>query len=125
MQASRNEKVKRNATGDPVIGRRIRLARKNLKLTGEELANLVGASKAAVSQWESGATAIDKERIAKLSIALNIPLEQLVSVIPGSVILTGDAKLCHELFLELLPENRQALLLVLQGLVSGQKPPDA
>lgn len=122
MQAFRHEKVKRRATGDPAIGERIKAARVRRDLTQEQLAALVGASKAAVSQWEAGKTAIDDERVAKLSLALGIPLESLIPVLPGTVVLAGDARLFLELFLQLRPENRQPLLQILQALVAAQRP---
>lgn len=48
------------------LGRRIKLARKRAGLTQDKLGEMVGFTKSAVSQWESGATLPDVRPIVAL-----------------------------------------------------------
>jgi len=61
------------------INERIKNRRKELKLSQVELANLVGLKPPAISQYESGARKPSFEALRKLSFALKVSTEYLVS----------------------------------------------
>ena len=57
------------------IGAMIRANRKNRGLRQEQLAELLGVSKSAVSQYESGKGSLNVATLAKLASALNCTIE--------------------------------------------------
>lgn len=57
------------------IGAMIRANRKNRYLTQEQLAALMGITKAAVSRMESGATALSTTTLVKVANALNCVID--------------------------------------------------
>ena len=57
------------------IGAMIRANRKNRSLTQEQLAALMGITKAAVSRMESGATALSTTTLVKVANALNCVID--------------------------------------------------
>ena len=72
------------------IGARIRLARRDARLTQEKLAEKIGVSTVFVSQLESGSRAPGLETLVKLSRTLHVSLYLLVlGGAPG-----GDAEAC-------------------------------
>lgn len=104
--------AERKPTGSPEVGARLKAARQKHGLTQTELAREIGASKAAVSQWESGMTAIERRRAILLSHTLGIPVTELLD-------LPSDGLKEDSLFLELVhrldARTRGALLLALAG----------
>ncbi|MEM8060036.1 LexA family transcriptional regulator [Morganella morganii subsp. sibonii] len=60
------------------IGDRIKLRRKELKLTQAALAKKVGVSHASISQWESGTTAPDGANLLSVANALGCTAEYLL-----------------------------------------------
>jgi transcriptional regulator with XRE-family HTH domain len=61
------------------LGTPIRDARKGVGLTQHQLAQRVGVSRNAVSQWENGETEPARGHLTRLASALRIPIEQLLS----------------------------------------------
>ena len=59
------------------IGSQIALYRKSIKMTQEELGQLLGVSNQAVSKWESGITLPDVLLLPKIAKTLNITLHEL------------------------------------------------
>lgn len=66
-----------------VIGRHIRAARKEQKLTQDAVAEAIGVSTAHFGKVERGDRPINLHRLSELSLLLHVPLEKLVE---GSVI---------------------------------------
>jgi phage repressor protein C with HTH and peptisase S24 domain len=60
-------------------GQRLRDRRKALGLDVTKLAAAVGVSQPAVSQWEAGLTAPNRQKLAKLAQVLRVPVSWLVS----------------------------------------------
>jgi len=60
------------------MGERIREARKSAKLTLQDVADRLGVTVSAVSQWEQNRTSIDLSRAMKLAHALNVSLQWLI-----------------------------------------------
>ena len=60
-------------------GQRLRDRRKTVGLDVTELAAAVGVSQPAVSQWEAGLTAPNRQKLAKLAQVLRVPVSWLVS----------------------------------------------
>lgn len=59
------------------VGRRIREARKNMGLSGAELARRVGVSRNAVSKWERDQSLPETETVMKLAEVLGVPAIRL------------------------------------------------
>ena len=64
------------------IGERIRLYRKNQRMSMEELAARISKSKPTVSKYENGAIAIDIDTLFEIASALNITVNQLMDYSP-------------------------------------------
>jgi Zn-dependent peptidase ImmA (M78 family)/transcriptional regulator with XRE-family HTH domain len=60
-------------------GQRLRVARRAEKLSGRELAALVGVSSTAITQWEAGSTRPRPQTVARLSQALGYPADYFVT----------------------------------------------
>ncbi|CNI38354.1 helix-turn-helix domain-containing protein [Yersinia mollaretii] len=61
------------------VGGRIKFRRRQLKLTQKDIAEYVGISASAVTQWESDATGLSSESLLKLSSLLECSPEWLLS----------------------------------------------
>jgi transcriptional regulator with XRE-family HTH domain len=61
-----------------IMGRNIRDVRKTLKMTQEKLSDLVDLSTVFISQIENGSGKPSLETMYKISLALNIPIDDLV-----------------------------------------------
>lgn len=115
-KSSGAEPKKRRATGNKEIGARIAKAREALNLGQEELGRqLGGVSKAGVSQWESGATAINPKHVHALSLILGIPARELMDLPPGAEFLTTEERWLIDRFRKLDPKIRESLLVFLGG----------
>lgn len=71
-----------------VIGRHIRTARKQKKMTQEAVAEAIEMSCANYGKVERGQRKVNLPRLAQLSIALDVPIESLIA---GSVVLPDGA----------------------------------
>ena len=60
------------------IGKRIKLYRKQQKMTLEDLAACINRSKATVSKYECGAIVLDVETLYEIAGALQVPLECII-----------------------------------------------
>jgi transcriptional regulator with XRE-family HTH domain len=58
----------------------IRTARRNKDITQQELANEFNITRVTVSNWERGATTPTVHELVKLSVYLDVTLEELMSV---------------------------------------------
>jgi transcriptional regulator with XRE-family HTH domain len=68
----------RPKTGDKDVGDRIRMARKRMKLSQEQLALALEVTQGAVSAWENGANAVAPQLLSKLAAELGILPADLV-----------------------------------------------
>lgn len=68
------------------LGERIGTHRKNLGLSQEQLAELVGVSRQAVTKWETGQSAPSTEHLLKLAAALGTTVDILLA--------SGERKRC-------------------------------
>lgn len=66
----------------PLIGKKLAVQRKTLKLTQTQVAELIGVEPETISRIESGAVAPSIERLAIYAQALGIGLEELFSDVP-------------------------------------------
>ena len=62
-----------------VIGRHIQEARKRMKLTQREIAEKLNMSDTYYGKIERGECRTNLERLAQISVLLNVPLEDLIS----------------------------------------------
>ena len=72
--------MRRNLVKTEAIGQRIRLRRKELGLTLQAVSELVGVTRAAVSQWENGDTNISAENLLKLTLVLRANPFELMGI---------------------------------------------
>lgn len=70
---------KEPSAADRRRGQRLRERRKAIGLDVTELAAAVGVSQPAVSQWEAGQTAPNRQKLAKLAQILRVPVSWLIS----------------------------------------------
>lgn len=68
---------------DRRLGARIREARKAREMTMVELADVIGVTQPAISQWESGQDPPGRESLQKLSKALGVAMSALLGEAPG------------------------------------------
>ncbi len=66
------------ATG---LGKYIAKRRKLMRLTQEELAELIGVSKSAVAKWETDGGLPDRDNLRRLSEVLNVSVDDLHRII--------------------------------------------
>lgn len=64
----------------PTLAENIRAARKEKRLSLQDLATQLGVTVAAVSQWETGASAPSMKNRAKLSALLQLPASEMLEV---------------------------------------------
>lgn len=62
-----------------VIGRHIRAAQKQKRLTQEDVADMIDMSPAHFGKVERGERPVNLQRLSQLSQALDVPLEKLIS----------------------------------------------
>ena len=63
-----------------LLGENIKIARKKMGLTQEELASQIGVTSQAVSRWESGAGMPDVSMIVPIARVLNVSTDALFGV---------------------------------------------
>lgn len=89
------------------------MARRHRSLTQDELADLVGVSRSAVAQWETGRTGQVTGNLSRIADALEVNVEYLVhgddKRAMGDV-RQGDGLALLRLYRECEPEDRQMLL---------------
>lgn len=61
------------------VGRRIKDARKSLRMSGGQLAQLTGLSQQQVSRYESGKTSMTIDTVVMIAHALDISLSKILS----------------------------------------------
>lgn len=62
-----------------LIGKRIKEARKKVGISQEKLGELIDVATAYVSRVERGSSHVNLKKLSQISVALNIPIEELVS----------------------------------------------
>lgn len=95
------------------IGGRIRTIRKERALTQDELAGLVGVSRSAVAQWETGRAGQLTPNLARIAEALGVGIESLTHGEDKRGPLaaaSGDELALLRLYRECAPADRQLLL---------------
>ena len=60
------------------LGEKISIARKKMKLSQEELADIIGASRPSISQWENNKVRPDTDKLLTLSNTLNLSVAYLI-----------------------------------------------
>lgn len=63
------------------LGRFIADRRKNLMMTQEDLAEKIHVSKSAVAKWETNGGIPDRDNLKKLSMVLNVSVDDLYRII--------------------------------------------
>jgi transcriptional regulator with XRE-family HTH domain len=95
------------------IGTRIRALRREKGLTQDELAGLVGVSRSAVAQWETGRTGQITGNLSRIAGSLDASVEYLVYGADQSGPMQarqGDELALLRLYRECEPEDRQMIL---------------
>jgi transcriptional regulator with XRE-family HTH domain len=95
------------------IGTRIRTARRDCGLTQDELADLVGVSRSAVAQWETGRAGQVTANLSRIAAALEVSVEYLMvgdDKHAAGEVRQGDELALLRLYRECDPEDRQMLL---------------
>lgn len=62
-----------------LIGQRIKAARKKAGISQEKLGEIIDVATAYVSRVERGSSHVNLKKLSQISVALDIPIEQLVS----------------------------------------------
>lgn len=63
------------------LGLYIANRRKYMRLTQEELAERVGVSKSAIAKWETNRGLPDRDNLKRLSVVINVPVEEMHRII--------------------------------------------
>ncbi len=102
------------------IGQRIREARKQRGLTQDQLADVVGVSRSAVAQWETGRAGQVTGNLARIADVLGVGVEHLThgrNKYAAAEANTGDELALLRLYRECQPDDRQLLLRTARRLV--------
>lgn len=73
-----------------MLGQRIRQVRRERSLTLQEVAQVLGVTRACVSKWETGATQPDLKRLGELAAVLGLSTGELVSTASGGNARSGE-----------------------------------
>src|SRR4051794_17455014 len=95
------------------IGARIRVQRREQRLTQDELAHQIGVSRSAVAQWETGRTGQITSNLSRIGASLNVSVEYLVygdDKRSAAEPRQGDELALLRLYRECEPDDRQMLL---------------
>src|SRR6202789_3159111 len=95
------------------IGTRIRAIRRERGMTQDELADLVGVSRSAVAQWETGRTGQVTGNLSRIAGVLGVNVEYLMygdDKRAAGAVRQGDELALLRLYRECDPEDRQMLL---------------
>lgn len=79
-----------------IVGRNIKQARKNLKMTQPQLAELIGKHESSIRKYEKGLTDVPNEVIQKIAEALNTTPGELLAVNEWDAEFNPDGKLAKE-----------------------------
>ena len=66
------------------MGQYIANRRKHMKLTQEELAEMVGVSKSAIAKWETNRGIPDRDNLKMLAVVINTPVDEFYRMISKS-----------------------------------------
>lgn len=102
-----------------LIGQRIREARAKKGWSQEKLAETIDVAVAFLSRVERGGTAINLKRLGQISIALEVPMEELVTGV-----VKEDHRYLDKEFYELLKQcskDKQRLIYNIAKIVAGVK----
>lgn len=94
-------------------GSRIRASRRDRGFTQDEFAGLVGVSRSAVAQWETGRAGQDTENLGRIADVLGVTVEYLMhgdDRRATAEVGQGDERALLRLYRECAPEDRQLLL---------------
>lgn len=100
-----------------LIGERIKEARKERHLSQEELAEILDVTVVYISRVERGATKANLTRLAQISLALDTPLEKIITgtAVRNNIYLRKEFQ---ELLSQCTPE-KQKLIYNIAKIVSG------
>lgn len=100
-----------------LIGQRIKEARKKKNWSQEKLSEAIDVAVAFLSRVERGGTPINLKRLSQISIALDVPLEELVT---GTVV-EGKDYLDKEFYdlLKQCSKDKQKLIYNIAKIVAG------
>ena len=107
-------------------GQRVRAARRNRGWTQDDLAQIVGVSRSAVAQWETGRAGQVRGNIARIARALQVDVEYLLygarlrDPLQAS---GGDELALLRFYRACLPEDRQSLLHTARRLALSTRKP--
>lgn len=102
-----------------LIGQRIKEARKKAGLSQEKLSEMIDVTTVYISRVERGNGQVNLKRLSQISIALNVPIEELIT---GTAIENKNYlnKEFQELLLQCTPD-KQRLIYNIAKIVSGVK----
>lgn len=86
------------------LGRRIAQARRSVRLSQPELADLAGVSKSLIGHMESGAKRTSPDNLRRIAVALGLDYEELAGLagypvrpVPEGIVIEGDDPKVHTL----------------------------
>jgi len=117
---SRQTKKKTNGIDD--LGKRLSMFRKARGLTQVEVAEKLGVSQAAVSEYESGGSSLSLESLAKVAKVLKVSADELLGLKPTKDQPDRKGRFWKQLSKveELSPAEQKSILQIINGLVSKQ-----
>ena len=103
------------------VGQRLRQYRVKQHLTQEKLAEMAGLHPTYIGQVERGEKNLTIESLYRISVALEVPLSQIFEQVPVMTSEDSAAHKCMNLLMEQDEETQNALLKLLEMVLSIQK----
>lgn len=100
-----------------LIGERVKEARTKKGLSQEELAEIMDVATSFLSRVERGGTSINLRRLAQISVALDVPMEELITGV-----IREDNRYLDKDFYEVLQKcskNKRRLIYNIAKIVAG------
>lgn len=110
------------------IGLRIRDTRRDRGMTQDQLAAVVGVSRSAVAQWETGRAGQITGNLTRIADALSVGVEYLMHGTDKSMpaeVKQGDELALLRLYRECAPDDRQLVLRLILRLARARAAADA
>ena len=103
------------------IGKRLKTKRIECGYTQEKVAELANLHPTYIGQVERGEKNLTIESLEKLCIALNYPMNELMTNLPSDEQYSSIADQCYDIIIDQTPENQAELLRILKYITTNKK----